>query len=228
MPFPGAPVRDPAAELRALAGLRLNYDPTDAGGPAWHHDYVRHLVAREPPGQPETDGPWAAACRLVRDYEFVPPTIVRGYFHRDAPLVGRDMLLVGRFGPLRFPMGVRVDAEIDEVRAGPDGGSEQVWGWSYRTLEHHLERGRLVYEVTKDVADGRIHLVLTGVSQPADIASPVIRAGFGVFGRWTQRRFYSAAGRRLTRLLAQPEQPSPVPVGSGDVVTAPTHRRRSG
>lgn len=221
---------DPATALRALADLDLNYDPAAAGGRGWHHDRFRHRLGPEPPGPPIPDGPFERACRLVRDYEAPSPSILRGYFHRDTPLEGRDMLLVGRFFGLRFPMGVRIDAVVDETREGETGHRERVWGWSYRTLEHHLERGRMVYEVIKDLEDGRVDVLLTGVSQRAPIANPIVRAGFGVFGRWTQRRFYRAAGRRLAALVAdEPDgswsPPQPTPVGVGDVVTAPTPRQ---
>ena len=176
-------VPDLRATLDELADLRLNHDPSELDGPGWHHDHERWPLAREAPGDPEPDGAWETACRLVRDYEFVPPSIIRGYFHRDVPLAGRDMLLVGRFLGLRFPMGVRVDTVVDETRTGDDGHRERAWGWSYRTLEHHLERGRLVYEVVKDLEDGSVDLVLTGVSQQGRIPNLVVRLGFSVFGR---------------------------------------------
>lgn len=221
-----SPHPDPARGLREIAPLGLNYDPADTAGRGWHHDRLRHVIGSEEPGNPVPGGPWELACRLVHDYEFADPTIMRAYFHRDAPLVGRDMLLEGVFLVLRFPMGVRVDVEVAETRARADGTSERVWGWSYRTLEHHLERGRLVYEVVKNVDTGRVEFVITGVSRRGSIANPVVALGFGVFGRWTQWRFYRAAARRLARLVADvsagADLPTPDPAGPGDVVVAPS------
>lgn len=217
---------DPARGLREIAEYGLNYDPSDTEGRGWHHDRVRHLLGDEVPGEPVPDGPFRLACRLVHDYEFAHPKIMRAYFHADAPLVGRDMLLEGRFAVLRFPMGVRVDAEVDEVRDRADGTRERSWGWSYRTLEHHLERGRLVYEVIKNLDTGRVEFVITGVSSRARIPNPVVALGFGVFGRWTQTRFYRAASNRLARLVAEvyagAPRPEPRRIGPGDVVVAPT------
>ncbi|MDD7966420.1 DUF1990 family protein [Actinomycetospora lemnae] len=220
---------DPARGLREIAEYGLNYDPSDTEGRGWHHDRVRHLLGDEVPGEPVPDGPFQLACRLVHDYEFAEPKIMRAYFHADAPLVGRDMLLEGRFSLLRFPMGVRVDVEVDEVRDRADGTRERSWGWSYRTLEHHLERGWLVYEVIKNLDTGRVEFLITGVSSRARIPNPIVALGFGVFGRWTQTRFYRAASTRLARLVAEvyagAPRPEPRRIGPGDLVVAPTELR---
>jgi uncharacterized protein (UPF0548 family) len=221
-----SPVSDPAGDLAEIAGLDLNYDPSSTGGRGWHHDRLRHLLAVEEPGDPEPDGAWAIACALVHDYEFADRHIMSALFHSQAPLEGRDMLLEGRFLVMRFPMGVRVDAVVDETRERADGTSERVWGWSYRTLGQHLERGRLVYEVVKNTTTGRVEFVITGVSSRAKIPNPVIALGFGVFGRTTQRLFYKTAARKLEervrRVLEGGDRPVPDPVGPGDVVRAPS------
>jgi hypothetical protein len=217
---------DPAQGLRDIARYGINYDPAQTEGRGWHHDRVRHLLGDEEPGEPVPGGPFEIACGLVHDYEFAEPHIMHAYFHADAPLVGRDMLLEGRFLVLRFPMGVRVDAEVDEVRDRADGTRERSWGWSYRTLEHHLERGRLVYEVIKNLDTGRVEFVMTGVSSRARVTNPLIALGFGLFGRWTQTRFYRRAGTRLARLVAEiyegADRPVPRGIGPGDIVIAPT------
>ena len=221
-----SPVPDAAAGLAEIAPLALNYDPSTTTGPGWHHDRLRHPLGAETPGDPVPGGVWEIACRLVHDYEFAHRRIMHAYFHRDADLVGRDMLLEGRFLFLRFPMGVRVDTVVDQTRSRADGTTERSWGWSYRTLEHHLERGRLVYEVIKNLDTGTVEFVITGVSRRGTIPNPVIALGFGVFGRWTQWRFYRAAARRLEMLVARvaggADLPVPDPRGAGDVVVAPS------
>lgn len=217
---------DPEGFLREIATYGINYDPAQTDGRGWHHDRVRQLLGDEEPGDPVPGGPFDLACRMVHDYEFADPSIMRAYFHGDAPLLGRDMLLEGRFLVLRFPMGVRVDARVDEVRERADRTRERSWGWSYRTLEHHLERGRLLYEVVKNLDTGRVEFVITGVSSRAAIPNPVVALGFGVFGRWTQTRFYRLAGKRLARLVAEVaaggRRPEPRRIGPGDIVIAPT------
>ncbi|MFD7780744.1 DUF1990 family protein [Streptomyces sp. NPDC059753] len=44
---------------------------------------------------------------------------------------------------------------IDETR-GCGGSESRVWGWSYQTLEGHLEQGELTYEVVKRLRTGAV------------------------------------------------------------------------
>ncbi|OEU86782.1 hypothetical protein DB35_24420 [Streptomyces abyssalis] len=214
--------------LRALRGLGVNYaepppDPAPASG--WQFDTLVQALPAEPAGAPAAGGPWETACRLVRDYQFADPRILRALYDAGEPLPGRNMLLEGRFCGLRFDMGVRVTSVTDVTR-GSDAGARRVWGWSYRTLDGHLEEGELTYEVVKHLATGRVDFVIAGYSRRAPIRSPLIRYGFLLFGRLTQRRFYRRSGRRLRRLLLQeldgapPSVPEPHPYGGG-VVIAP-------
>lgn len=87
-------------------------------------------------------GAHRAACRLVGEYEFADARILRGVYLRNSALLGRNMLLEGRFFGLRFYFGVRVTGVIDEERDAGNG-PERVWGWCYQTLEGHFEQGRL-------------------------------------------------------------------------------------
>jgi uncharacterized protein (UPF0548 family) len=210
--------RDHAAALRQLAGRPVNFTEDELGGPGWHHDEVRHDLGVESPGDPEPGGCWELACRLVRDYEFAAPEIIRAVYRRSAPLLGRDMLLEGRFLGLRFLMGVRVTEVVDTDRR--DGG-ERVWGWAYDTLQGHLERGRMIYEVVKHRPSGRVEFVLRGRSQPADLG-PVLRLGWSVFGRRTQLRFYRRCGEQLARLVSQAGTAPPAQQSDDDLVLAPS------
>ncbi|PVZ06875.1 DUF1990 family protein [Actinomycetospora cinnamomea] len=212
--------RDHVAALDRLVERPVNFSVDELGGSGWHHDEVRHDLGREGPGEPEPGGRWETACRLVRDYEFAAPEIIRAVYRRSAPLLGRDMLLEGRFLCLRFLMGVRVTEVVDTV--GSDG-DERVWGWAYDTLQGHLERGRMIYEVVKHRTTGRVEFVLRGRSQPADLGL-VLRLGWSVFGRRTQLRFYRRCGEQLARLVAQAAagSPPPEPRRDGDLVLAPS------
>lgn len=205
--------------LDRLADRPVNFTEDELGGPTWHHDEVRHDLGTERPGVPEAGGCWETACRLVRDYEFAAPEIIRAVYRPSAALLGRDMLLEGRFLGLRFLMGVRVTEVVDTERAG---GTERVWGWSYDTLQGHLERGRMTYEVIKHRDSGRIEFVLYGRSQPAGLG-PVLRLGWAAFGRRMQLRFYRRCGQQLARLVqdAASGVPAPEPRSEGDVVLAP-------
>jgi hypothetical protein len=119
----------PVDEAAALADLRhreVNYDPALApedGRPEghWHVDSGATLIGREPPGDPVPDGPWETARRLVSEYEFADARILRGVYRGDGELLGRDMLLEGRFLFLRFYLGVRVSGVIDGTRVTGHG-----------------------------------------------------------------------------------------------------------
>jgi uncharacterized protein (UPF0548 family) len=194
----------------------------------WHVDSSDKVVGREPPGPPTPGGAWESACLLVRLYEFTEPRLLRAAYRRDAELLGRDMLLEGRFFGLRFYFGVRVTAVIDETR-GAEAGEERVWGWSYQTLDGHLEQGRLSYEVIKDLRSGSVVFRVSGYSRRAPIADPVVRWGFRLFGRWTQAYFYRSIQQRLHDLVqaAQSGRSVPAPaVLSDGVVIAPSRVRR--
>jgi hypothetical protein len=217
---------DEAAALDGLERLRVNYDPARApqdGRPDghWHVDAADVVIGREAPGPPAAGGPWEIGCALVRRYEFADPRILRAVYRRDSGLPGRDMLLEGRFFGLRFYLGVRVTEVIDERGSL----AERSWGWSYQTLQGHLEQGRLRYEVIKDLETGRVLFRVSGYSRMAPIPSPLVRLGFVVFGRWTQRRFYACIGRRMQDLVgaAQRGAPLPEPAARADgLVLAPS------
>ncbi|WFG46894.1 DUF1990 domain-containing protein [Pseudonocardia alni] len=215
-PAPG----DRRADLDGLAARGVNFDdaetPTDTRDPRWHVDHGRALVGTEPPGDPVPDGPWERACAVLRDYQFTAPNRLRGVFRPSDPLLGRDMLLEGRFGPMRFHLGVRVTGLVDETVDG-----RRVWGWTYETLHGHLEEGRLTYEVVKDLATGDVEFVIRAFSRPAHIPNPLFRLGFGLFGRAVQLEFYHRAGQRVRELVADAAagRPLPQPLPGADGVT---------
>jgi uncharacterized protein (UPF0548 family) len=218
-----------AAALTGLRGRKVNYDEAQApldGRPAghWHVDAAETAIGREEPGPPVPGGPFERACLLVRRYEFSDPAILRAVYRGDDELLGRDMLLEGRFYGLRFYLGVRVTRVIDETQ-GTGPAATQVWGWSYQTLEGHLEQGRLTYEVLKNTASGQVTFRVSGYSRRAPIPNPVIRWGFQLFGRWTQVRFYASVQRRMRRLVQASQHGAALPepaVLAGGIVIAPS------
>ena len=227
--FGAGPDRDPAEladRLDELAGLRINYDradgPVSAEDPGWHVDDGRAVIGHERPGPPEPDGPWERAGCIVRDYGFTDHRRLRGAYRASAPLLGRDMLLEGRFAILRFHLGVRVTDVVDTERDG-----HRIWGWSYETLTGHLEQGLLTYEVDKDMTSGVVTFRIRAFSRRAPVPNPLYRLGFALFGRAVQLGFYHSAGRRVRALVAR-EPPGPEPdVDTGVVVAPDSPRRRS-
>ncbi len=103
-----------------------------------------------------------------------------------------------------------------------------MWGWCYQTLEGHLEQGRLSYEVIKHLTTGQVAFRVAGYSRAAPIGNPIVRLGFLLFGRWTQRRFYRNIQVRITELVrgAQRGRPLPSPAVRPDgIVLAPSGAR---
>ena len=191
--------------LAALADKSFNFDPDQAehftGENGWHVDDYAQPLPPEPPGPPRPGGSFEVAQRLMRDYAFADPAIVRSVYAEDSPFETRDMLLEGRFHGLRFHFGVRVGGLIDEQLA-VDGRPVRRWGWNYRTLQGHLEMGQMDYEVRKWLDSGEVEFRIHAFSRPAHIPNPVVRLGFRVFGRRVQRRFAHHACARMARLTA--------------------------
>ncbi len=210
--------RSLAANVDDLRTRAPNYAERDAPPhvvTGWHHDGVRVVLGREAPGEIVAGGAAETAAALVASYEFADPTILRAAYRAPSDLVGRDMLLVGRFLILRFAMGVRITESYDEV-----GGGEHRIGWAYQTLEGHLEQGKLTYEVAKDLASGTVEFRIRAYSRRAPIRNPVVALGFRLFARRTQLRFYANALGRLADLLAAPAAAPPRPHEDG-IVFAP-------
>ena len=197
---------------RALAGLRdrpLNFDPAelrDAGRASsdagWHVDDYRRELPAEQPGEPVAGGSFRIAQRLMRDYAFADPAMVRAVYDPADDLADRNMLLQVRFGPLRLFFGCRVGAVTDETRT-VDGRPVRVWGWSYGTLAGHVERGRMEYAVWKWLDDGAVEFRIHVVSRRAKVRNPIVRLGFRLVGRREQVRFARRACARMGELVAR-------------------------
>ncbi len=201
--------RDELEALRALHDKPLNFDLDDRASitreAGWHIDDYRQPLPAEEPGPPEAGGIWEQAKQLMLDYEFADPKIVTAIYAEDSKLEGRDMLLEARFWNLiRFRFGVRVGGVVDQS-CTQDGRDVRIWGWSYRTLQDHLEMGQMDYQVWKWADSGEVEFRIHVVSQPASILNPVLRLGFRLFGRREQVRFARRACERMACLLAGSE-----------------------
>ncbi|MFG2088939.1 DUF1990 family protein [Spirillospora sp. NPDC048824] len=186
-----------------LDRLPLNFDPHqhDMNRPesGWHVDDYRQPLPAEPPGPPVAGGSWEVARRLVRNYEYADPAIIREICRSGPPEPGRNMLLEGRFYGLHFYLGLRIGDVVDGV-IERDGRRARVWGWTYRTLKGHLERGQMNQEVRKWLDTGEVEFHIHAFSQRAPIPNPIVRLGFILFGRITQVRFYKRSCWRMAAL----------------------------
>ncbi len=196
---------DPRRALDAVRGRPFNFEPQGLEAAAsrggWNVDDYRVELPPEPPGQPVSDGPFQVARRLMTDYEFADPDLVRGFYDLDSPLDGREMLLSIRFWGMRFQVGVRVMEVVDEERA-IDGRPARVFGWGYGTLEGHLERGRMDYVLRKWLDTGEVDFRIHVVSQRGPIRNPFVRLGFKIFARREQIKFARVCCARMASLTA--------------------------
>jgi uncharacterized protein (UPF0548 family) len=188
-----------ARELAALADKELNFDAeaVRSDPPAgWRIDDYRQALPREEAGPPAAEGSWVAACRILRDYDFIDPSIVRAAFRPDDALDGRDLLLELRVWGLRFHVGVRV-VGVTDATVVEDGREAVRWGWSYATLDGHFEAGQMDYEVRKWTDTGEVEFRIHAFSRVTHIPNPVVRLGFRVLGRRKQTQFARRACERL-------------------------------
>jgi uncharacterized protein (UPF0548 family) len=193
--------------------LPAGAEPSRADG--WEIDEYRRPLPPEQPGPPVADGPWELGRQVLLHYEFADPGIVTAVYKEDVPLAERTMLLELRFHGLRFHAGVRVSAVRDEeVETG--GQTARVWGWSYRTLQGHLEMGQMDYELWKWLESGAVEFRIRRYARAARIPNPVVRLGFRLFGRREQIRFAENALERLSCLVeARLAHPNVAAVGAG-------------
>lgn len=226
---------DARKALSDLHNKSLNFDlrNRDEFTPetGWRVDDYCQRLPPEPPGPPLAEGSWEVACRLVRDYEFADPDIIRTIYYPDRPLEQRDMLLQARFHRLRLYLGVRVGGVHDETRT-VQARDVRVWGWNYRTLQGHLEMGQMDYEVWKWLDSGNVEFRIHALSRPADIRNPLLRLGFRLFGRRMQIRFARNACIRMERLTTAElvrqqtrQAPESLPPTAGNVRVAPADAR---
>lgn len=220
---------------RKLAGLsdkpvNFDADALDLTHPpaGWNVDDRSSTLPSEAPGEPEPEGSWEIARRLIRGYEFADPSMVRAHYDQDKPLAGRNMLLELRtLGFVHVYVGVRVGDVYDEVR-DVDGRRARVFGWYYRTLEGHVERGQMDWQVWKWLDTGDVRFRVYAVSRTATIRNPFVRIGFWLLRDHERKVFLDSTGRRMksfTELGLQGEGRSErVRQASSDL----TARRRGG
>jgi uncharacterized protein (UPF0548 family) len=195
--------------LADLAGRPLNFDPAQLAGAGpqtgWRVDDYRRALPSESPGHPVAGASFEIARRLMSEYAFADPAIIRAVFDPASALANRNMLLEARFGPLRFFLGCRVGAIVDETRT-VDGRDVRVWGWSYGTLAGHFERGQMEFAVWKWLDDGSVEFRIHVVSRRARVGNPLVRLGLRLVGRREQVRFARRACERMQALVERAER----------------------
>ena len=98
-------------------------------------------------------------------------------------------------------VGVRVVEVYDDVRT-IGGRHASVFGWTYRTLEGHVERGQMAWMVFKWHDTGAVEFRVHAVSRPASIRNLVVRIGFLLLRGHERRLFLDSTERRMCELTA--------------------------
>lgn len=193
----------PQIEFYRQAQLNFDLDKREefieAGG--WNIDSYEIDLPQEAPGEPEKEGSWEQAKRVLLNYEFPDPDLITGIFIPDDVLKERIMLLEAHFLIFTFRFGVRIGGVIDEEREDAEKGRARVWGYSYQTLEGHFEMGEITFEIWKFLDTGRVEFRMHSYSKTGYIRNPFYRIGFAIFGRRLQRRFADTALERMERLV---------------------------
>lgn len=192
-------------KLAQLSQRELNFDPRvieSAGeGSGWQVTDLCQPLPDEAPGMPVKEGSWEIARRLMRGYEFADPSIVRAYYDPGVPLEKRNMLLkLQALGLLHLFVGVRVGEVYEQTRERA-GRRARVWGWNYRTLEGHVEKGQMDWEVWKWLESGEVEFRVHSVSRIARIPNPVVRLGFLVLRAREREAFLLSTKRRMRTFI---------------------------
>ena len=193
----------------------LNFDPSQresfTEGTGWRIDDYSTGLPSEPPGSPLPDGSWAAARKIVENYEFPDPNLITGIFVPDEALDQRIMIIRARFLMFTFLFGVKIVNVSEETRDTEKRGKARVWGYGYRTLQGHFEMGEIRFEVWKFMDSGEVEFRVHAYSKVAHIPNPFYRIGFGIFGRGLQKRFARTALTRMQQLVIARTTPAPTP-----------------
>jgi uncharacterized protein (UPF0548 family) len=199
-------VDSPAIQRRldTFSTAGFNFDPAQLSeSNGYILTDVRHPLPAEVPGDPVPDGSWEIARRLIADYEFADPAMVRAYFDPAVPLTGRTMMLrLSALGVFRVYVGVRILSVIDETREEA-GRQARVWGWTYGTLKGHVESGEMSWTTWKWPDTGEVEFRIHALSRPAQINNPFTRLGFRVLGTHERQAFLHSSGARMRQRIEQ-------------------------
>ncbi len=154
-------------------------------------------LGREPPGPPQPDGLFERARQVLETFDFSDPRIVRWHFAKDEELRGRTVLLelISLGKKLRYLCAVRVGGTRLEL-----GEKCSVYGFSFETLEGHIEAGREWFLLKKDHATGEVRFHIEAAWRAGQFPNWWSRLGFTLVGRRYQRAWHRLTQLRLREL----------------------------
>jgi uncharacterized protein (UPF0548 family) len=173
------------------------FSPGSLDGPRTTDNHDRHtmLMGIEPAGPPVADGPYRRVARAILEYRIFPPRLAERVVKRTPLQVGD---VVGLCYPLILGVRMFFASRVIDVFDGP---TEQGWrsGFTYRTLEGHVEIGEEIFAVEKNARTGEVTASLTAWSRPGHWLT---RIGYP-YARWCQIQAGKAALRFLRRVAAR-------------------------
>jgi uncharacterized membrane protein/uncharacterized protein (UPF0548 family) len=186
--------------LRQARALKRNFP--DAEGEmtleaGWGQVRSEARLGREPPGPPQPGGLFERARQVLETFDFSDPRIVRWHFTKDEPLRGRTVLLelISLGKKLRYLCAVRVGGTRLEY-----GETCSVYGFSFETLEGHIEAGREWFLLKKDHESGEVRFHIEASWRPGQFPNWWSRVGFTMVGRRYQRAWHRLTQLRLREL----------------------------
>ena len=139
----------------------------------WSQVRSESVLGREPPGRPVPGGLFERAQQVLETFDFSDPRIVAWHFSDEEPMQGRTVLLELRSlgQQLRYLCGVRVGGAREE-----HGEVCSIFGFSFETLQGHIEAGREWFLLKKDHASGEVRVpspcsTITSIARHALVAS---------------------------------------------------------
>jgi uncharacterized protein (UPF0548 family) len=167
------------------------FSPGVLDGPRASDNCDRHAlqIGIEPLGPPVADGPFRRVARAISEYRIFPPHLAQRVVKRTPLQVGD---VVGLCYPLFLGVRIFIASRVIEVFNGPCEGGWRS-GFTYRTLEGHVELGEETFGVEKDARTGAVVVFLKAWSRPGHW---LVRLAYP-YARWCQLQ----AGRLAVRYL---------------------------
>lgn len=160
--------------------------------PGDRDDVYQRDLAPEAPGEP---GPgFGRVAAAIRAYSIFPPSLVEAVTRRSIELGDTVGIHYRGFRVVRLFFAARVIDVFD----GPGDGLGAGWwraGFRYRTLLGHPELGEETFAVEKELATGRVRVVLRSWSRPGTCLART-------FGPIVRRAQVHASHRALDHLAA--------------------------
>ncbi|MCY1017849.1 DUF1990 family protein [Pyxidicoccus sp. MSG2] len=180
----------------------------------WSQVHSVGLLGHELPGPPHPDGIFERARKVLETFDFSDPRIVRWHFSADEPMRGRTVLLeLKSLGQkLRYLCAVRVGGtrlEHDE--------KSSVYGFSFETLDGHIEAGREWFLLKKDHQTGEVRFHIEAAWRPGEFPNWWSRLGFTMVGRRYQRAWHRLTHVRLRELTRRRPDLVGQPASSGQM-----------